>query len=117
LRSCCMPADRRPTRIAVGGERPYEVRVGDGLLGELPGLVGDDAHTVAVIHPGTLRPAAEDVRTMLAERGFRAHTVEVPDGEQAKTADVAVSCWATLGRIGMTRSDAIVGFGGGATTD
>ena len=27
------------TRITVGGERPYDVVVGDGVLDELPGLV------------------------------------------------------------------------------
>lgn len=106
-----------PTRIAVGGERPYDVLVGERLLGELPRLVGEDARAVAVIHPGTLRDAAGDVRAGLADRGYEAHTLEVPDGEQAKTSDVAASCWAALGRIGMTRSDAVIGLGGGATTD
>ena len=44
-------------------------------------------------------------------------TIETPDGERAKTAEVAASCWGRLGRAGFTRSDAIVGLGGGATTD
>jgi 3-dehydroquinate synthase len=30
---------------------------------------------------------------------------------------VAAFCWSVLGRIGLTRSDAVVGVGGGATTD
>ena len=41
----------------------------------------------------------------------------VPDGEAAKTAEVAADLWALLGRRGFTRSDAVVGVGGGATTD
>ena len=41
----------------------------------------------------------------------------MPDGEAAKTASVASDCWETLGRLGYTRSDAVVTVGGGATTD
>ncbi|MBD0292348.1 MAG: 3-dehydroquinate synthase [Jiangellaceae bacterium] len=106
-----------PTRVAVEGEQPYQVVVGRGLLGELPALVGAAASTVAVIHPRALRPTAEAIRDDLAAQGYAAHTVEVPDAEDAKTAEVAAFCWSVLGRIGLTRSDAIVGVGGGATTD
>ena len=51
------------TRIQVGGDQPYEVVVGTGVLSALPGLVGKRAETVAVIHDERLaavaaRPAA-----------------------------------------------------------
>jgi len=42
------------TRIAVGGERPYEVLVGHGLLAGLPPLIGDKAQTVALVHAAGL---------------------------------------------------------------
>jgi 3-dehydroquinate synthase len=42
---------------------------------------------------------------------------EVPDGEEAKSAEVTSSLWAVLGQSGLTRSDAIVGVGGGTVTD
>ena len=57
------------------------------------------------------------MREDLRSHGFAAHTVEVPDGEDAKTLRAAGYCWDVLGTIGFTRSDAIVGLGGGATTD
>jgi len=41
----------------------------------------------------------------------------VPDGEAAKTVEVAARCWQVLGDAGFTRSDAVVGLGGGSTTD
>ena len=106
-----------PGRIQVGGERPYDVVIGDGLLGELPSLLGSAVQTVAVIHPRALRATGEAVRDDLAAVGLAAHAVEVPDAEEAKTAEVASFCWSVLGRIGLTRSDAVVGVGGGATTD
>jgi 3-dehydroquinate synthase len=105
------------TRIGVGGDAPYDVLVGTGLLGELPGLIGSAAQRVAVIHPAGLRSTADAVRDDLNSEGYEAHAVEIPDAEDAKTAEVAAYCWAVLGRIGMTRSDAIVGIGGGASTD
>ncbi|HZZ96884.1 MAG TPA: 3-dehydroquinate synthase [Jatrophihabitantaceae bacterium] len=104
------------TRIPVGGAAPYEVLVGNGLLGELPGLLGT-ALRVAVVHPPTLRTTAEAVRDDLAGSGHDAHVIEVPDGEDAKTLQVAGFCWDVLGQVGFTRSDVIVGLGGGATTD
>ncbi|HEU0212651.1 MAG TPA: 3-dehydroquinate synthase [Jiangellaceae bacterium] len=105
------------TRITVGGARPYDVIVGRRLHGSLPELLGDAVAKVAVIHPRALRRTAEAIRRRLAADGRQAHVVEVPDGEDAKDADVAMFCWSVLGRVGLTRSDAVVGVGGGATTD
>lgn len=106
-----------PTRIAVGGERPYQVVVGTDLLGELPAMVGGLAMRVAVICPRALQASGAAFRDFLRAQGYESHLIEVPDGEGAKTAEVAAFCWSELGRFGMTRSDAILGVGGGATTD
>jgi 3-dehydroquinate synthase len=104
-------------RIEVAGERPYDVVIGEGLLGELDPLVGDAAEQVAVIHPAALTATAETLRDELVRCGRQAVLLEVPEGEEAKTAAVAAFCWSVLGRNGFTRSDAIIGVGGGATTD
>jgi 3-dehydroquinate synthase len=105
-----------PTRITVGGERPYDVVVGHGLLDELAGLLGG-AQRVALVHPPTLAVPAEALRDELKEQGFDAHSLEVPDAEDAKSIEVAGFCWEVLGKAGFTRTDAVVGFGGGAVTD
>jgi len=104
------------TRITVTGARSYDVVIGLGLLGELAGLLAG-ARRVAIIHPPTLLATAEAVRDDLAGQGFESHLIEVPDGEDAKTLPVAGFCFDVLGQIGLTRSDALVGLGGGATTD
>ena len=41
----------------------------------------------------------------------------MPDGEDAKRVEVAAFCWQILGQADFTRSDAVIGFGGGAATD
>lgn len=102
-------------RVPVGGERPYQVVIGRQLLGELPTLLAG-AVRVAIIHPPTLRATAETIRENLGS-AVRGDTIEVPDGEQAKTVQVAAYCWDVLGQVGYTRSDVVVGLGGGATTD
>ncbi|MEE2052625.1 3-dehydroquinate synthase [Nocardiopsis tropica] len=105
------------TRIGVGDPSGrYDVVVGSGVLSELPSLVGDAAQ-VAVIHPGGLDGIARPVVGALEAAGYRAHSLPVPDGEAAKTAAVATDLWSRLGRLNFTRSDAVVGVGGGAATD
>lgn len=110
-----MPGE--PTRIAVAGAHPYDVVVGRNLLAELPRLLGEAVRRVAVVHSEPLYGLARTVGDVLGGHGYDAHLIAVPDAEDAKTARVAEMCWATLGRLGVTRSDAVVGVGGGATTD
>ena len=108
------------TRLLVGGgddDAAYEVVIGQGALGELAGLLGSRVERVLVIHSHALAATGETVRDSLAAQGFSAFIAEVPDGEGAKTATVASSLWAVLGQCGLTRSDAIVGLGGGTVTD
>jgi 3-dehydroquinate synthase len=41
----------------------------------------------------------------------------VPDAEAGKSIEVAARCWDALGAAGFTRTDVVVGVGGGAVTD
>ncbi|MEW2488871.1 3-dehydroquinate synthase [Streptomyces sp. NPDC048411] len=112
--------DQGPTRIQIAGSAgtdPYEVLVGRQLLGELPSLIGDRARRVAVLHPEALAETGEAVRQDLADQGYEAIAIQLPNAEEAKTAEVAAYCWKALGQTGFTRTDVIVGVGGGATTD
>jgi 3-dehydroquinate synthase len=106
----------RLTRIPVRAERPYEVLVGHGVLTEVPALLSG-ADRVAVIHPPTLIDQAARLVGALEDAGREVVRIDVPDAEGAKTAEVAARCWSVLGQAGFTRSDAVVGLGGGATTD
>ena len=103
------------TRLTVHTASPYEVVVGHGVTDEVRSLVGDEARRVAVIHPPTLRDRAEHLRTVLDD--LEVLLLEVPDGEAAKSAEVLTRCWDALGDAGFTRSDVVIGLGGGATTD
>jgi 3-dehydroquinate synthase len=105
------------TTLRLQGETSYDVVVGHDLSERLPAILGDGVRRVAVVHPSALADRARDLRRALDEAGYEAHGLEVPDGEAAKTAQVAAFCWSVLGRAGFTRSDAVVTLGGGAATD
>ena len=105
-----------PTVLHVGGASPYDVVVGDGLPALLLGMLGEGVERVALIHAAELTDLAQGILEVLRPR-FDVLALGLPDGEDAKTAAVAAECWESLGRAGFTRSDAVVTFGGGATTD
>lgn len=111
--------------VRVGGAEPYDVMIGTGVLGELPRLLGGGGapgstagpRTVVVVHAEGLPEIARPVRGVLEQAGLNVHVLPVPDGEAAKEVGVLAEVWSQLARLGVTRSDAIVGVGGGATTD
>jgi 3-dehydroquinate synthase len=103
-------------RIQVPGPTPYDVVIGPGAQAEL-GLVLDGTARAAVVHAAPLAAAAGAAVETLRTAGIAAEAIVVPDGEAAKTAEVAARAWEEFGRLGLTRSDAVVGIGGGAVTD
>ena len=105
------------TRLAVGGERPYEIVVGIGVLAELPSLIGTDAGNVVVIYSADQGGLAAEVCQSLGLAGYSVHPEPVPDGEAAKDLTVAAGLWSRLAAAGVGRNDAVVGVGGGAVTD
>lgn len=109
-----MTADS-PTTISVGGD--YDVVIGSGVLERVGDLLGADVERVLVVHPPTLPELASRVTAALKERGYAVHVAEVPDAEAAKTSTVAADLWSLLGQAGFTRTDAVVGIGGGTVTD
>jgi 3-dehydroquinate synthase len=114
------PASGAATRIEVhpAGDATYGVLIGEGLLDDLAETL-TGATRVALIHPRALRTPADAVRDELltARAGVEVHALEVPDGEDAKTLQVASYAWSVLGSVGFTRNDLVIGFGGGAVTD
>ena len=104
------------TVIPVGGEHPYQVVVGHDLTARVADLLPDAAQ-VAVVHAAPVREVAERVGAVLRARGLGVVPIEVPDAEAGKTVEVAARCWDALGGANFTRTDAVVGVGGGAVTD
>lgn len=104
-------------RVQVGGEAPYEVLIGRSLLNSVASCLSQHTKKVLIVHPVALSQSAEALREELISSGFEAILAGVPDTEEAKRVEVAAFCWQILGQADFTRTDAIIGFGGGSTTD
>ena len=102
------------TIIPVGDS--YDVLVGRGLLAGLAEQLGSRVAKVLIVHPPTLGAKANELRDILSDR-YEVLLAEVPDAEDAKRVEVAAFCWGIMGQTDFTRTDAVIGFGGGATTD
>jgi 3-dehydroquinate synthase len=104
------------TTIDVAGEQPYQVLIGHSLLDRLPALL-PGAGQVAVVHAGPLGELADRIGRALRAAGLTVRPIEVPDAESGKSVEVAAACWDAMGGANFTRTDAVVGVGGGAVTD
>lgn len=90
--------------------------IGRGLLHDIaPQLT--DVSKCLIIHPKSLSTTAEALREELLAAGIEALVAEVPDGEDQKRIEVAAFCWQIMGQADFHRNDAVIGLGGGATTD
>ncbi len=110
------PAGQRVTRIDVTGPQPYPVLVGHDVVDEVVAAV-TGASRVAVVHAQPVATHAARLVSVLERAGLRVRPIEVPDAEAGKSMAVAARCWDELAAAGFTRSDAVVGVGGGAVTD
>lgn len=103
--------------ITVNSGAPYDVTVGSNLLAQaVEGLPGE-ATRVLIVHSAPLRDRADELRALIEDSGRTPVVAEVPDAEEGKTAEVAAFCWGVLGKSDFTRTDVVIGLGGGAATD
>mgnify|MGYP000266936036 CR=1 FL=1 len=105
------------TRISVTGDSGYDILVGRALLEQVGRSLPKSVAKVLVIHPTALAVSAGVLRDDLRGQGFEVLLAEVPDSEEAKRVEVAAFCWEVMGKSDFTRTDAVIGFGGGSTTD
>jgi 3-dehydroquinate synthase len=106
------------TTIRVGSERDgYDVVIGRGVVDGVVHLVGEAVQRVLVVHQPSLAVWAQRLAELLQGAGRQAYLAVVPDAEDAKSAPVAAELWAALGQAGFTRTDVVLGVGGGTVTD
>ncbi|HLP22814.1 MAG TPA: 3-dehydroquinate synthase [Microbacteriaceae bacterium] len=104
------------TEIRVAGPAPYSVWIGPSATTQLASVLGDRVSKILIIHSGRLGAKANALRESLLDR-WEVLLAEVPDAEAAKRIEVAGFCWQVLGQAEFSRTDAIIGLGGGAVTD
>jgi 3-dehydroquinate synthase len=101
------------------GERAYDVVVGTGLLARLDSFVPpSEAATAVVVTNRTVDALyGQTVRDALGRIGLATHTVEVPDGETAKSIDTLAMLYHRFAAAGLRRDDLVVALGGGVVGD
>jgi len=104
------------TVIPVNGDDSYPVYVGNGLIGSVGQQLGTEVRKVLIVHTATLGARAVALRESLLDN-YEVMIAEVPDAEPAKRVEVAAFCWQVMGQADFSRTDAVIGLGGGAVTD
>ena len=96
--------------LSVKSDRNYQVIVGVNGLESIKELCKDHSK-VLLIAPSSL------IKLFKLKDGKNLTIFPTPDGENQKTVATLDRIWTKCSAIGLGRQDAIIGFGGGATTD
>lgn len=96
--------------IEVVADRNYRVVVGANGLDEIKAITASH-RKVLLIAPSNL------IKLFKIKESKNLSIIGTPLGENQKNIKILESIWRKCSAIGLERSDAIIGFGGGATTD
>jgi len=96
--------------IKVKGEHRYEVKIGENWTSEIK--------SISNIHKKTLILAPKSIAQKYRLKESSSIKVFItPEGENQKSLNVLDKVWSKCAAEGIARADAIIGIGGGATTD
>src|SRR5437870_11689097 len=102
------------------GLRSYRIVVESGALDTVGARLAElrvGSRVALVSDAAVLRLYGKTVGQSLESAGFVVATVEVPEGEAAKTLAVAARCWDALLAAGLDRTSTVLALGGGAVGD
>lgn len=99
---------------------PYDVLIGEGLLGDLGGSLRAvcDADRVVIVTDDTVAELfGATVTASLEATAFDVSTIVVAPGEQSKSWEQAGSVLERMADTGLDRRDAVIALGGGVVGD
>jgi 3-dehydroquinate synthase len=99
-------------KIHISADREYDVLIDADYRAELKSLAKDRAR-VAIIFSESMKDRIPQFDSGDSDFFY----LPIPDGEAGKSIATLNQAWSWLGAAGFTRSDLIVGIGGGAVTD
>jgi 3-dehydroquinate synthase len=101
-------------------ENSYDILTGTGLLpalGQRCAAVGLSSHVAVITNPTVNAIYGAIARSSLAEAGFVVTVIEIPDGEEYKSAATLSAVYDALIEAGLDRRSCIVALGGGVVGD
>jgi 3-dehydroquinate synthase len=102
------------------GERSYDIRIEQGALALVGGLVAESCPSksaAVVTNPRVGGLYAQRVLESLAASGIKAVLVTIPDGERYKSLSVCRRIYSDLLAAGLDRGSVVVALGGGVIGD
>ena len=109
--------------VNIPNVRPYDVRVGAGVLDRLGVHVrattaGAKASRVLLISDTNVAPLyLLQAKQALNTEGYRVADITVPAGEDSKSIAVASEIWEAMAQLGLGRDCIVVALGGGVVGD
>ena len=100
------------TIISVQAEHSYDVTLTNSWASDLAKNCEGRTRVAAIVSK-SFAPNLSTLKNLDSEL----HVFEVPDGEDGKNIATLTKLWDWLGAAGFTRSDLVIGIGGGAITD
>jgi 3-dehydroquinate synthase len=101
--------------IDVAGEKTYSVKIGSAMRDEISAKIAQYVNVVIFCTPAMSSYARNLKQSVSATT--KVSYRDLPDGESAKTIGVVQECWDFLAESKISRSDLIIGIGGGSVTD
>src|SRR5262249_21337499 len=99
------------------GARSYQIVVERGAratVGARLKTIGVGSRTALLSAAAILHRHGKTVTESLEKAGYVVATIELPDGEAAKTLAVAERCWNAFLDAGLDRTSTVLALGGGA---
>jgi 3-dehydroquinate synthase len=98
--------------IKISGEREYSVHLDKNWQAAVREIAAEHSKTLILV-PAEL----SNLFKVLELTNSNIRIIEIPSGESAKTPEFFLEILNHCGEYGLTRSDCIIGIGGGSTTD
>lgn len=112
-----MPASAQNVSVELG-HRSYEIRIGNGVLTEIPRLMGAESARFLVVTDANVKtPHAQTVLETLRDAGLRGEMIAVAAGERSKSLDTLSTLYDELIEQSANRRTTIVAVGGGVVGD
>jgi len=107
--------------LTLGGDRDYEIVVGDDILAELPSLIeetGAFRKRAALVTDATVGALyAESVAASLRDAGYEIVEITVPAGEASKSMEQVTDICRKMLQAGLDRKSFLIALGGGVVGD
>lgn len=109
----------KKVKVALGS-KSYEIHIAAGLLARVGASlkeIGFGGKVVIITNPALKRLYGDLLAQSLDQDGFRAATLEVPEGEEQKSLETAGRLYGELSRLYTERTTPILALGGGVIGD